>query len=138
MSKLLGQAIAALALTLAAMALVGVAVGFFAAALYLALAAEVSPRMAALICGGVFVFLALVLLLIARGVLGRRKTAPHPAANGAPASPEVAAELGQAIGETARVALRGKTPHMVAAALGAGFAIGVSPRLRRTILRFLQ
>lgn len=118
-----------LALVLFAVCLVGF--GFLCAAVYLALASEMSPPMAALLTASALLLLAALTGLIG-GLLLRRK--PPPATD--PVKLAVAA--GEALAGSTDAWLRGLGPRGLAVALAAGFAIGFSPKLRQALARLLS
>jgi membrane protein implicated in regulation of membrane protease activity len=134
-SQLFGRAIAALGLTLVALLLATFALGFLAAALYLTFAMATTPATAALLCGAVFLVTAAIVALIARVVVHRRGTPKSPSAS---LSADVAGQLGQFLGESTGASLKKHAPNIVLAAFAAGLAVGISPRLRRTLWKLLD
>jgi hypothetical protein len=143
MNRSLPDRLKALGGTVLLLAMVAVllllALGFLAAALYLALARQLDPAWAALLTATAAVAMAGVIVLVVRV---RRRPAP-PAATagrglggGAPIG--LVSSLGAQFGEdTARLA-RAHAGKAVGLALALGFAVGVSPRLRRALWRLLQ
>ena len=87
----------------------------------------------AAITGGVALLVALALAVVATGRRGGRP-APRSAAG---REAEVALALGQDLREDVERWFQAQKKHAVVAALAAGFAFGVSPRLRQTVRRLL-
>lgn len=122
------------------------AIGLLGATLYLALLPYLSPPQAAAATAGAAVVLALVLLLVARGIAGRssRPSASATVGSGSRRSGSlggglgVVSGLGQDIGHDAEALIRTHASKAIMASLVAGFALGVSPRLRRGLWRLLQ
>lgn len=126
---------------LAALVLLLIALGFLAAALYLGLTRVMDPAWAALLTAVAALALAGLVVLVRR--LGRRRP-PPPAGGlgfglGGEAVPLGAVSaLGAQIGDdTARFA-RAHAGKAIGLALALGFAVGVSPRLRRSLWRLLS
>ena len=90
-------------------------------ALYSWFATFLSPMLAALACAGASVLFALVVLLF--GSLGARRRRKDDAA----------VLLGALLGEEVRGLTEGGTTKRLLIALAAGFAVGLSPRLRKII-----
>jgi hypothetical protein len=119
-----------------------VALGFLAAALYMALARLLDPALAALLTAAAALVAAGLIVLVAKA----RRSRPGPAAGspgpagigglgpafagGSPLGAELAAE-------TAQIA-RAHAGKAVVVSLALGFALGVSPRLRRLLWRALR
>ncbi len=120
-----------------------VAFGFLAFALYFALLDVTSQSIAAGVTGAVASTVAATAFVFARlalhGRLGHAGHAAPPRSAGAAAPPslggdrELAAQLGQIIGEQAAGWTRQHPYGAVGMALAAGFVVGMSPELRRTL-----
>lgn len=120
-----------------------IAFAFLAFALYFALLAVAEPPIAAALTGVAAAAVALIVFAIARAAGSGDSRAPAPRAAGAAATPslgpesELAAQLGQLLGEQAAGWTRSHPYSAMGAALAAGFAVGASPELRRTLLRMI-
>ncbi len=119
--------------------------GFLLAALYLSLLRFVDPAAAALVVGLSAFMLGLILLLIARRSSRprRRPMLRRPVAGVAleeePVELEAGAvDLGIRLADQGQRLLRSHAKGAAVTALCAGLAVGVSPRLRRTVWRYLQ
>lgn len=133
-----------LACLLLAVAVALIATGFLSAALYLALDERLGSTAAAALVGGLLLAVTLALLLIANQGIRRTcragasgacavRTAstrqrPGDAEHGSPS--ELAASLGALVGDETVKWTRKHPFSALAAALVAGIAVGVSPRLR--------
>jgi len=112
------------------------AVGFFAAALYLALAGPLPPSAAAGVTGLALVLVAaLIVLGIRLSLRGPRRAPAQPASP--PDGRVMAAKLGEMLGEDVAGWTRRHPAAAMIAALAAGFAVGSSPKLRSELSRFL-
>jgi hypothetical protein len=111
--------------------------GFLVAALYLNLATYAGPTRAALITGVLCLAVGCIVLLI--GWLVLRSAARR---DGRDRKPTDAAGLALALGETLGGDLQSLAKNhryaMIGAALAAGFAVGVSPKLRRALRSLLD
>jgi hypothetical protein len=112
--------------------------GFLVAALYLNLATYAGPTRAALITGVLCLAVGCIVLLIGWLVLrsatrsdGRRDRKPTDAAG-------LALALGEAVGGDLQSLAKNHRYAMIGAALAAGFAVGVSPKLRRALRSLLD
>jgi hypothetical protein len=126
-----------IALVLVAVVAAFVAVGFFAFALYLFIAQFLVPPLAALATGLVILLTVLLLVWIAGQTMSPRKR--KPADSPSLEACESAAELGSALGARLRGIAEAHGSGSLWAALIAGFAVGVSPKLRKflgDILKF--
>jgi len=123
----------------AAVCLLAVGVGltaaliYFGLAVYLYLSTEMSPPMAALVAGVVAIVFAIFVLVLGRMVSSfisrRARTRGLFSGN----ENRAAAVLGDLLGEQASSYLtRNKTTALIVS-LAAGFAVGVSPRLRHLL-----
>jgi hypothetical protein len=117
-------------------------VGLFGWAFYMALAEVVSPPLAALFTGLAAFAVALLFVLLALFVLrlGTRPPSvlvgPAPAAEAPGAGYDAVAHLGQFVGSQAALMFRSRPLVPPLAALAAGVAVGLSPRLRKAAFRF--
>jgi hypothetical protein len=126
---------AALALVTVLLALAGAA--FLFAALYLWLATLMTPASAALVTGIVVLVGAAVVALIGRLLIGVRRVASVAPLAGA-GRLDMAALMGSELGVAGTAWLREHLPQVALAAAGAGFLLGVSPRLRAALWRQLR
>ena len=135
MGRLAGRVAVALAVAAILAVLVLAALGFLCAALYLGLERVVEPPAAALLTGVIVLAVAIVLAalaIVAASLAGRR------AAGGQPRDAVgLAVRAGEALGVNLRTLAKDHSRPLVLSALAAGFAVGVSPRLRRALLRLL-
>ena len=129
MERILARALISAGLTVVAALLGLAAVGFFLTAVYLAVLPLGQPWLAPAISGGVALLVALALAVVATG---RRERRPAAGREG-----KVALALGQDLGKDVERWFQAHKKHAVVAALAAGFAFGVSPRLRQTVRRLL-
>ena len=111
--------------------------GFLVGALYLNLATYAGPAGAALITGVLCLAVGGIVLLIGWLVLrsaarrDRRGRKPTDAAG-------LALALGEALGGDLQSLAKNHRYAMIGAALAAGFAVGVSPKLRRSLRSLLD
>jgi hypothetical protein len=133
MGKLIGRWVLVAALAAAALAVALIAAAFFCLAMYLGFRHILPPWAAALASGGCALVVAGMVLLASRLMARSRRSSAFAAAAeiGASLSPF---SLGKRLGEAAGAKAAGL--HIppgkgLASALLLGFAIGVSPRLRR-------
>lgn len=135
MRRLIARIATSIALMVIALVAVLVALGYFVFALYLWLAEYLIPPAAALVSGAIVLFVALVMVMIAGALLrgSRRRRRDLPTMNAA----ETAAEIGGLLGDKVQgfANLRGSS---LLTALAAGFAVGVSPKLRSILWRLLK
>ena len=128
---------ALLAFGVPAMILVVAGLGFMVAALYMVLATNMEPPGAALITGAICIAGAGLLSLI--GWLFLRSMAPREThEQSAPDAVKMAMAIGDALGGDLQTLAKRHRLGLVGAALAAGFALGVSPKLRRSLLNFLD
>ena len=130
-----------LALSIAALLIVLIAaliaIGYFAFALYLFLLNSLSPPLAAAATGILVLLFAIFLVLATRAGSGRRPRRRYAAYESDEAR-ETAADLGSELGRRLQgLASSHKTGSLVAALI-AGFAVGVSPKLRGFLLDILK
>lgn len=121
---------AAAALVVASLAAV-TALGFFAAAAYLAFSAALSPTTAALATGGAALGLAAVAILVG-WLVSRRPSGAWPG-DGAPGS--VVLALGDLIGRECLSLAKAAPRRTVGFALLAGFIVGAVPEIRQALSR---
>ena len=135
MRRILARLAISIALLMIAIITVLIAIGYFAFALYLWLTEYLIPPVAAVASGAIVLLLALVLMLIARGMMRGSRQREHavPATTNAA---ETAAQLGTLFGDKAH-GLVGVGSSLVTALL-AGFAVGFSPRLRGLLWSILK
>jgi hypothetical protein len=124
-----------LAMVLIALIAAVTAIAYFAFALYLLLLALVVPPAAALLTGILVLVAALLLIAIARAATRpRRRREPSPSFEAA----EDAAGLGTELGRKIRGLADAHASGGLLAALVAGFAVGVSPKLRAFLQAILK
>jgi hypothetical protein len=112
-----------------------IAVGYFAFALYLFLALYMPAPLAAAATGILILLFSMFLVLATQRNLGRRRRYDGETSREAR---ESAAELGGELGRRLQgLAVAHRTGTLVAA-LVAGFAVGVSPKLRNFLLDVLK
>jgi hypothetical protein len=135
-SRFLTRLAVSLAMVLIALIAAILAIVYFAFALYLLLLALVVPPAAALLTGILILLTALALIAIARAATSphrrRRETAPSLEAA------ESAAGLGTELGRKIRGLTEAHASGGLIAALVAGFAVGVSPKLRAFLQSILK
>jgi hypothetical protein len=111
--------------------------GFLVAALYMVLATETGPTGAALItsviCLGGAGIVATIGWLVLRSS-ARRDGEDH----GKPDAVKLALAVGEALGGDLQSLAKNHRYAMIGAALVAGFAVGVSPKLRRSLRSLLD
>jgi hypothetical protein len=124
-----------IALILIALVAAMIAVGYFVYALYLWLAMHMAPPVAAVVAGLIILVLAALLALIGRGVVrgSKRRARDYPSM-----SAEAAAEIGSLFGDKVQGFANMNRGTSMLTALMAGFAVGVSPRLRALLWRILK
>lgn len=126
---------------LPAVILVLTGLGFLVAALYMTLSRGMEPAGAALVTGAVCfagaVLLTVVGWLVLRSLAARRKPVEDTAHERAPDAARMAMVVGEVVGGDLQFLVRRHRYGMIGAALAAGFAVGVSPKLRRSLLRLL-
>ena len=111
--------------------------GFLVAALYMVLAKETGPTGAALITGVICLGGAGIVSLIGWLVV-RSSTRRDGRDRKAPDAVKVALAMGEALGGDLQSLAKNHRYGMIGAALAAGFAVGVSPKLRRSLRRLLD
>jgi hypothetical protein len=135
LSRFFARLAISLAVLLIALLAAVTALAYFAYALFLVLLYVVVPPAAAILTG-LIVLLAAILLAVATRTIGRarrkRETAPSLEAL------EDAAELGSEIGRKIRGLTEAHASGGLLAALVAGFAIGMSPKLRAFLKSILK
>ena len=111
------------------------AISYFAYALYLLLLYIVVPAAAAALTGVLILVIALLLIAVIRAATQpKRKREPMPAMEAL----ESAAELGSELGRKVRGLTEAQASGGLMAALVAGFAFGVSPKLRAFLQSLLK
>lgn len=111
--------------------------GFLVAALYLNLATYAGPTRAALITGVLCLAVGCIVLLI--GWLVLRSAARRDGRDRKPTDAAgLALALGEAVGGDLQSLAKNHRYAMIGAALAAGFAVGVSPKLRRALRSLLD
>ncbi len=111
--------------------------GFLVAALYLNLATYAGPTRAALITGVLCLAVGCIVLLI--GWLVLRSAARRDGRDRKPTDAAgLALALGEALGGDLQSLAKNHRYAMIGAALAAGFAVGVSPKLRRALRSLLD
>ena len=125
-----------IALILIALVAAMIAVGYFVYALYLWLAMYLVPPAAAVVAGLIILVLAAVLALIGRGVVrgSKRRDRDYSSMSAA----ETAAELGNLFGDKVQGFAQMNKGTSLLTALAAGFAVGVSPKLRSLLWRIIK
>jgi ABC-type protease/lipase transport system fused ATPase/permease subunit len=108
-----------------------VALVFLIVAFYLLLTGMMAPWLAALATAGAALLFSLLVLLIARPAT--RSRVPQATRNRHRAT----AELGELLGRQAHNFVSANSPTLLALLLGAGFAVGFSPRLRKILMKLL-
>ncbi|HEY1711224.1 MAG TPA: hypothetical protein VGG10_23360 [Rhizomicrobium sp.] len=99
---------------------------YLGSAVYLAFALILSPPLAALAAAGSALFFCFLAVLVAR-IVNNRAARRMPAA----AAPSAATgEMGEMLGARAHELFQQRPGVGIAASLAAGFAVGMSPRLR--------
>jgi len=126
-----------LALVLSAVLTALIAIGYFMFALYLWLAVYLVPPVAALISGVLVLLTAVVLALIASsmfGGLGRNERGRDASLGAA----ETAADIGSLFSDKFQGFASMNRGTSILTALAAGFAVGVSPKLRGLLWRIIK
>ena len=125
-----------IALILIALVAAMIAVGYFVYALYLWLAMYMVPPAAAVVAGLIILVLAAVLALIGRGIVRGSKRRDRDYAS--MSATERAAELGSLFGDKVQGFASMNKSTSLLTALAAGFAVGVSPKLRSLLWRIIK
>jgi hypothetical protein len=134
LDQFLTRAATMLAFSLAALLAVVAAIVFFLFAGYQALLEVAPPPLAALGTGLVALAAAVLLVAVGRAaVRGARPPAPQGEQN-AGSIEHAAAEMGGLAGAQMASLARANPLSAMAVSLLAGFAVGLSPRLRKTLL----
>jgi hypothetical protein len=134
-ARIIARASAAMAFALLTIVLLLAGIGLLFAALYLWVEQFVAPQGAALITGFAVLALAGVLAVVVRALTKPRR---DPRSRRTLSAPGIAASVGSQLGGDAQTIIKEHAPQATMAALAVGFAIGVSPRLRRALWRLLQ
>lgn len=125
-----------IALIVVALVALMIAVGYFVFALYLWLAEYLVPPAAALVAGGVILVVAGVLALISSKMVRGPKRRDRDTS--AMSAAETAAELGSLFGDKMQGFAQMGRGTSILTALAAGFAVGVSPKLRGLLWRIIK
>jgi len=107
-----------------------VALVFLVIAFYFGMTEMMQPWAAALTTAGASILLAILVLLVARGIASSvpaRERERHRSA----------ADLGEAVGRQAHMFLSANSPMLMLGLTVLGFALGFSPRLRKILMRML-
>ena len=125
-----------IALVLIAVVAALIAVGYFVFALYLWLTDYLVPPAAAVVSGLIVLVVAILLALISGGMLrwSKRRDRDHVAMSAA----ETAAEIGSLFGDKLQGFAQMNRGTSLLTALVAGFAVGLSPKLRALLWRILK
>jgi hypothetical protein len=133
-SRLLTRlAIGAAAILIAAVGAI-VAVTFVIVAMYELLATVMAPWLAALATAGIALLFSVLVLVLAR--VAMRFISP-PAPKAARSGLGFTAEIGSLLGKEARQFVEGNTLSTLGILAVVGFALGISPRLRKLIWKLL-
>ena len=111
--------------------------GFVAAAIYLSLAVDLGPTGAALVTGSICFGVAVVVALIA-WLAVRALHKPQKAETKASDAIKLALTVGEALGGDLKTMAKTHRLELIGIALAAGFAVGVSPKLRKSLRDLLQ
>ncbi len=111
--------------------------GFLVAALYMVLATATGPTGAALITSVICIGGAGIVALIGWLVLRSASRQDKPK-DSAPDAAKLAMAMGEALGGDLQSLAKNHRYGMIGAALAAGFAVGVSPKLRRSLRSLLD
>jgi hypothetical protein len=136
MRRFVARLAISIALLLIALVTALIAVGYFVFALYLWLAIYFVPPAAAVIAGLIILVVAALLALIARSAMRGSKRRDRDYASMTAA--ETAAELGSLFGDKVQGFANMSRGTSLLTALVAGFAVGVSPKLRAILWRVLK
>lgn len=125
-----------IALVLIAVVAALTAVGYFVFALYLWLTDYLVPPAAAVVSGLIVLGVAIVLALISGGMMRRskRRDPDHSTMSAA----DTATELGSLFGDKLQGFAQMNRGTSLLTALVAGFAVGLSPKLRALLWRILK
>lgn len=144
MNDLIGRLATGLALMLLALTLMLAGLAFLLLSALLVAAKFLGPVAATAVTGLLAFALALVLLLIARRTTRKRRSATEVPLRALPAGQGTASAVGDAVAAGSILAaegrrlLAGRAKGATVAALALGLALGVSPRLRRSVWRLLR
>ena len=125
-----------------AMILVLTGLGFLVAAMYIGLAQDMAPAGAALTTGVICLagagLLTLIGWLVLRSLSPSDKRDEHPPQAVKPDAVKLAMAVGEVLGGDLQSLAKQHRYGLIGAALAAGFAVGVSPKLRRSLLNLLE
>ena len=136
MRRFFGRLAISIALIVVALVALMIAVGYFVFALYLWLAEYLVPPAAAVVAGGIILVVAIVLALISGKMFRGSKRRDRDTA--AMSAAETAAELGSLFGDKVQGFAQMGRGASILTALAAGFAVGVSPKLRGLLWRIIK
>lgn len=146
MTDLVSRAVFALVLAVVVALLFVIGIGFLFAALFLTLSTTYAPPAAALLTGLAIIGGALLIFLIGRFLLRRRRrwrygaaaapptaAAPPPGATGL-----MTADMATELGRLSATLFRSHPKGAATSAFVTGFAVGISPALRRKLGGFFR
>jgi hypothetical protein len=136
MRRFVARLAISIALLLIALVAALIAVGYFVFALYLWLTNYLVPPAAAVVAGLIILVVSALLALIARSAMrgSKRRDRDYTSMTAA----ETAAELGSLFGDKVQSFAQMSKGTSLLTALAAGFAVGVSPKLRALLWRIIK
>jgi hypothetical protein len=143
MDRLLSQAAVSIATIMFAAIAALIGAVFVCGAIYLALADIMHPPLAALVTGAIIIVFAVAVVVVARLLAGRSgvsslRRGQYPGAGEAFDENKMAAEFGSFLGKQVHEFAGAHAPAAVVVSLAAGFAVGTSPCLRKSLESFLR
>jgi hypothetical protein len=138
MNKLLSQAAVSIATIMFAAIAALIGAVFVCGAIYLALTEIMHPPLAALVTGGVIIVFAATVLVVARLLAGRSGTSSsrrgqYASAEKAFDENKMAMDFGNFLGKQVHEFAGAHAPAALIVSLAAGFAVGTSPCLRKSL-----
>jgi hypothetical protein len=115
---------------------IGAAGVFLCVALYAFLCTLLAPTAAALAAAASVLLLSVIVLAVAGSIAGAMKRQTRKSAR--PSSNILGAEIGKMLGEDAQAYIAKKPWAALMLAIGGGFLIGLSPRLRELLMKILR